>query len=140
MRIDGTGRPTTIQTGTSVRRPAGAEGGFTLPSETQDAKAAPVAVGLTGVADLASLIALQQVDNPLERRRRSVKRGFDLLDVLEGVKIDLLSGNVSEERLDRLVHLLGQRQSSGDEKLDALMADIELRARVELAKFGKYPD
>ena len=40
----------------------------------------------------------------------------------------------------RLVGLLADREASGDDRLDALIADIELRARVELAKFGHYPD
>ena len=140
MRIDGTGKPTIVQTGAGAKRAGATGSAFTLPNETPAAKGAVLGAGVTGIGDLASLLALQQVDNPLERKRRSVKRGFDLLDVLEGVKLDLLSGGVPEDRLERLVHLLGQHQPSGDETLDSLIADIELRARVELAKFGKYPE
>jgi len=60
--------------------------------------------------------------------------------VLEGVKMDLLVGRVEVDRLERLVGMLGNKVETGDDALDALMSDIELRARVELAKLGRYPD
>eukprot|EP01037_Dinobryon_pediforme_P020415 gene20413-21032_t len=106
------------------------------PAASRTATAAPS----LGLHDLQSLIALQAYESPTERRRRSVKRGFDLLDVLDGVKMDLLVGRVAPDRLERLVAMLGQKTTSGDPRIDELMEDIELRARVELAKLGRYPE
>lgn len=144
IRIDGPGRNTGVQGTTPTRRGEGTGAAFTLPGGGGDAPARSGLVGgPLGVQDLASLLALQTMPteaDPRERRRRSVKRGNDLLDVLEGVKIDLLGGNVPVDRLERLVQLLGRHEPSGEEGLDALVADIELRVRVELAKFGRYPD
>ena len=50
-----------------------------------------------------------------------------------------LTGRVSEGRLNQLMAVLGQAREKADPGLDALIDDIELRARVELAKRGLYP-
>ena len=36
--------------------------------------------------------------------------------------------------------LLAGREPSGDDGLDRVLDDIDLRVRVELAKSGRYPD
>lgn len=59
--------------------------------------------------------------------------------MLEEIKADLLIGSVNPKRLDALVVQLGGLRERGDAGLDALIDDIELRVRVELAKFGRFP-
>jgi hypothetical protein len=113
---------------------------FALPTETQSTVRTSSSSPSLALCDLQSLIALQSFEEPREKRRKAVKRGFDLLDVLEGVKMDLLVGRIAPERLESLVSMLGNRVETGDQGLDALMDDIDLRARVELAKLGRYPD
>lgn len=141
IRIDGPGRTGGMQGPTPTRRAEGTGATFSLP-EPNAPKSAAVAPGPVGVGDVASLLALQAVEapDPRERRRRTVRRGHDMLDVLEDVKLDLLGGGVPVDRLERLVALLGRHEPSGDDRLDALVADIELRARVELAKYGRFPE
>ena len=144
IRIDGPGRTGGVQSGSPTRAKEGSGASFALPGADAPTKAAaPTLAGATGLNDIASLLALQGVpvaEDPRERRRKAVKRGLDLLDVLENVRIDLLGGGVASDRLERLVQMLGGRAPSGDDRLDALVADVELRARVELAKFGRFPD
>ena len=144
IRIGGPGQTGGIQGGQTVRRGEGTGSGFRLPEEAATPRAAGATLaGATAIGDIASLLALQGLaveDDPRERRRKAVRYGLDLLDVLEGVKIDLLGGGVATDRLERIVEILGQRRPSGDARLDALVEDVELRARVELAKFGRYPD
>ena len=141
IRIDGPGRTGGAQGPTPGRRAEGTGASFSLPEQNAPNRAA-VAPGPFGVGDVASLLALQAIaaPDPRERRRRTVRRGHDLLDVMEGVKLDLLGGGVPVDRLERLVALLGRHEPSGDERLDALIDDIELRARVELAKYGRFPE
>ena len=144
IRIDGPGRTGGVQGNAPTRAKETGGAAFTLPGGEAPAKPAATALaGTTVLSDVASLLALQGVpvgEDPRERRRKAVRRGLDLLDVLEGVKLDLLAGGVPAERLERLVDLLGRRAPSGDDRLDGLVADVELRARVELAKFGRFPD
>lgn len=128
------------QVARSVGGRARSASSFTLPGETSATSRAAASSPALALCDLQSLIALQSFEDPTERRRKAVKRGFDLLDVLEGVKMDLLVGKVSPDRLENLLAMLGNRVETGDQRLDALMEDIELRAKVELAKLGRYAD
>lgn len=90
-------------------------------------------------AGIEALLALQAIEDPVLKRRKTVRRGRALLDTLEAIKADLLLGRVGESRLNQLMALIGQAREQCDPELDALIDDIELRARVELAKLGKYP-
>ena len=82
-----------------------------------------------------ALLALQDVGGPLERRRRSVRRAGRILDVLDGVKIALLGGELSAADLERLQHAIREeRLATDDPRLEGVLDEIELRAQVELAK------
>lgn len=135
MRITGSTAAGLGTMAQSVRR--GPSGPFVLPQEEE---ATPRAAGAGGAAPLAgieTLLALQGVEDPTERRRRAVSRGRRVLDVLEEIRIALLAGVVDPGALDRLKATVGQiKEETGDPALDALLAEIELRAEVELAKAG----
>ena len=131
--------------GTTAGRPAASRSsGSAFAAALQDEGSAPARAATTTAAsalyDLSSLMALQAFEDPKERRRRAVMRGLDLIDVLEGVQMDLLVGGIGQDRLERLASMLGNKEPSGDQRLDALVDDVELRVRVELAKFGRYPE
>ncbi len=56
------------------------------------------------------------------------------------MKVDMLAGKVTEGHLNRLLALVQQAKSSSEQGLDDWIEDIELRARVELAKLGHFPN
>ena len=89
------------------------------------------------LATLDAILQLQSDDDPGERRRRSARRGHDLLDSLDKLKAALLGGSVPAADLGRLARALSDAGPSGDPELDAIVAQIELRAKVELAKLGR---
>lgn len=90
------------------------------------------------VGGIDALLALQAVEDPTFARKKAVKRGHDLLDGLERIKTDLLVGQISESRLDNMLNLVTKARGNLDPSLDSIIDDIELRVRVELAKFNKY--
>lgn len=101
------------------------------------ANASPAA----SVAGIDTILALQCVEDATQApRRKAVRRGQGLLAGLEAVRADLLMGRISPDRLDELVNLVIEAREETLPGLDALLDDIELRVRVELAKFGLYPD
>jgi len=116
-------------------RPAAA--GFSLPASdgaAEIAHAAP-AFGVSSLGSLGALLALQAVSSPLERRRRAVRRAGRILDVLDDLKLALLSGDLSPVALDRLVVAVReQRENADDPRLEAVLNEIETRAAVEIAK------
>jgi len=115
-----------------VRRAA--NGPFTL-SEAGAPQAQSATVALRTVGGIDALIALQGVEDPVERRRRAVKHGRRALDALDELKLSLLAGSIDRATMLRLKSVTGDlKDSSGDDKLDQVLAEIDLRVEVELAK------
>ncbi|HEV7345651.1 MAG TPA: flagellar assembly protein FliX [Devosia sp.] len=137
MRIETGNRTTGVSRGNSAGR-TGTRVDF-VPAG--GGSAAPVAGGAPAQAatGIDAILALQAVEGPLSGRKKGVRRGASLLDMLDEVKTDLLIGRVSAEQLDRMTAVLSEARERSLPGLDALLDDIELRVRVELAKFGRYP-
>jgi len=139
MRIYGP-NGTTLGTPTSSTRKTSA-GGFTLPDDdATTAQEARPATAPRAPAGIDGLLALQGIEeDPVERRKRSVKRGKGALDVLDDLKLGLLSGNLDKSTVSRLREAAASlKSSSGDPGLDAVLSEIELRVEVELAKAGQF--
>ncbi len=95
------------------------------------------AVALRTLGGIDALIALQGVEDPVERRRRAVKHGRRALDALDELKFGLLAGTLDQATLLRLKSAAADlSDGSGDERLDHVLAEIDLRVAVELAKAG----
>jgi hypothetical protein len=109
---------------------------FELPKKEQAAPARASSVHAS--APLDTLLAVQAQEDPAERRKRQARRGHDLLDGLDRLKAALLSGRVQIAELERLKGMLSaRREITDDPRLDEVLAHIELRAAVELAKLGR---
>jgi hypothetical protein len=134
MRVNGPNGTALASAPATARRAAG--GPFTL-SESSTPQAPSPAVALRTVGGIDALIALQGIEDPVERRRRAVKHGRRALDALDELKIGLLSGTIEPAALLRLKAVATDlKDGSGDEKLDQVLGEIELRVAVELAKAG----
>lgn len=137
MRIESTNRSQGVgKSGITARSGAGVDFVPAGPGAPARTAAATPAMAVTG---LDAILALQAVGGPLDGKKRAVRRGTALLDMLDGIKADLLVGRVSADRLDQLGATLGELRERSLPGLDAVLDDIELRVRVELAKFGRYP-
>lgn len=111
--------------------------GAFAPSEADAPQAQKPAVALRTLGGIDALIALQGIEDPTERRRRAVKHGRRALDTLDELKLGLLAGTLDQGMLLRLKSVAADLQhSSGDEKLDQILGEIDLRVAVELAKAG----
>jgi hypothetical protein len=137
MRIDNTARTNSVTARSGINR-GGKSGGFFIAEESSTSHAS-AATPTAPSAGIDALLALQSVEDPLFAKKKAIRRGNQLLDTLDTIKADLLMGQVSEGRLNQLMALLGQARQRNLPELDPILDDIELRARVELAKFGRYP-
>jgi hypothetical protein len=134
MRIYGPNGAMPAAPASSARRNSSSS--FSLPSPGEASDSRP-ATAPAGVGSIDALMALQGVEDPVERRKRAVRRGRDALDVLDDLKIGLLSGSLDQATVQRLrTAASGLKANSGDEGLDSVLAEIELRVEVELAKAG----
>ena len=135
MKITPTNSVSASRIGSGTRSPAAP--GFALP--TADEVAAPSgaapSMGVSGVNSLDALIALQQVDDPMGRRKRAIGRAGRLLDALDEIKIALLEDQPSPAALHRLAMAVREERANADDAgLQGLLDQIETRAAVEMAK------
>jgi hypothetical protein len=136
MRIYGPNGTTLGTPASQARRTS--SGTFVLP-DTSSAQETRSAAAPKATANIDGLLALQGIEeDPVERRKRSVARGKTALDVLDDLKMGLLSGNLDKATVLRLRDAAANlKSSSGDPGLDSVLSEIELRVEVELAKAGQ---
>jgi class II flagellar assembly regulator FliX len=137
MRIYGPNGTTLGSPAATTRRTSST--GFALPEDTAAAAENRPVSAPKAAANIDALLAMQGIEDPVERRKRSVQRGKGALDVLDDLKIGLLSGNFNASTVSRLRDAAANLKStSGDPGLDAVLSEIELRVEVELAKAGQF--
>jgi hypothetical protein len=113
-------------------------------SHLKDVKAEPESVArirdVSSVTAVGSILTVQEVedDEGLTSRKQLKKYGEDILERLDEIKQDLLTGDISKDLLTNLAQTLRMKKSTTDDpKLISIIDDIELRAAVELAKYTR---
>ena len=113
-------------------------------SHLKDVKGEPESIAqnseVGNITTVGSILTVQEVerDEGLTSRRQLKKYGEDILDRLDEIKQDLLTGDISKDRLKNLAQTLRMNKSTTDDpELISIINDIELRAAVELAKYTR---
>lgn len=123
--------------GMRAARGARTAGGFALPEAGGEA---PSSGGVAAPASLGALLALQESmppDSPEPPAERARRRAGRALEELRGLQLDLLRGAPGDAaRLARLEALAGLPEAGLSQDLLALLAEVRLRARLELARRG----
>jgi len=127
----------------AAKRETGPTGAFAQEmKDSSSAGAADEAAAPAPAGAIDALLAVQEVGDATSGRGNAQGRawGNDVLDRLEEIRLGLLTGTITVARLETLARLVSQqRESDLDPRLAAILDDIELRARVELAKLGRSP-
>lgn len=108
-------------------------------SQLADESAATSAVTSTApLSAVNSILAVQEVPTTTDGRSRGIKRGYNILDQLDDIRLGLLSGTIPRQHLLELSQEIKEtRDAVIDPQLSAILDDIELRAAVELAKLDR---
>jgi len=96
------------------------------------------AAGAVGAVD--SILAVQEVPDATDGRskRAILQYGDDLLARLDDLRLGILDGAFSKDKLTELAQNLRQkRQNCDDPRLNEIIDEIELRAEVEVAKLTR---
>lgn len=137
MKID----PTGPQRPASVRR-AGASGGARSDGFAKALSENAPAAQLSGggpIGALNAMLALQEVPDALDARGRAKRRGEQVLDLLDRIRVGILAGTLGRAELADLARIVRSRRDEVDDpRLTEILAEIELRAEVELAKFSAH--
>jgi hypothetical protein len=136
MKID----PTAPQRPASVRR-AGAAGGAGSGAFAKALADNGPTASVSGGGPLGALnamLSLQEVPDALDARGRAKRRGAQVLDLLDRIRMGMLAGTLSEAELASLARVVRARRDEVDDpRLAEILGEIELRAEVELAKFSR---
>ena len=139
MKIDPTSVLRAAKTRPSARAHNGAGGNF-AGSLSAGERASGVATS-SGIASIDALVALQGIGDAPDREQEAIDHGESLLDSLDELRLDLLSGRVPQSRLETLRDTLARatwRQGANhNPALLGVLAEIETRVAVELAKLGR---
>jgi len=151
MAAAGTATPMKISNVGSTKGPTSTER-KKKPSATSDSDfanelmaasetpAPPATVETHIVGAVESILAVQEVPDAPEERSRGLARqyGDDILDRLETLRHDILIGAIPMNKLVDLAHTLrARRDRTDDPRLREILDEIELRAKVEIAKFSR---
>lgn len=133
MNIDGLGRLRTAATSKTSRSGGPGRGEF---AKLVADSSRPANAGVTsGVGGIEALLAAQEAGDGTHGGSRGKVRAEALLDSLDDLRCDILSGGVSPGRLRAIADLVAtQREDVNDPKLAQILDEIDLRAQVELAK------
>ncbi|MEP4377545.1 MAG: flagellar assembly protein FliX [Alphaproteobacteria bacterium] len=137
MKIAGTG---SLRSNAPRRRGGtdAAAGDFAGHMNGPEKAQTPAVSGTTQIASVGALVALQASGGfGSDSAAAEIDRAGDLLDQLDRIRVGILTGGISGATLQNIVQRLAQRRTEGVEpRLAALIDEIELRARVEIAKLS----
>jgi len=140
MKVEGSGG---VRGGSSVRR-AGKSGGtsrsdfakqISMGDEEATALGVGASAGLSGVMGVLAIQEVDEVDDAAKRASRGKQRALEMLDKLDEIRLGLLSGELTADRVVELARSVQVRRVDVDDPVLAEILDaIDLRAQVELAK------
>ena len=136
IKVSDINKANDISPGKSIKKATGGESFSAYLNETISKKSQQVG-GASGISVADAIFAAQMVGGEEEReiRKKLIKRGYTLLEKLEEIRDALLLGYMSKDKLIETARLVKEHQAeSNDPKLQEIMAEIELRVEVELAK------
>jgi len=141
MKVEGPGG---VRGGSSVRR-TGKSGGTSRSDFAKQVSAGDedeastrgvgATAGLSGVMGVLAIQEVDEVDDAAKRASRGKKRAQEMLDKLDEIRLGLLSGELTADRVVELARTVQSRRVEVDDpKLAEILDAIDLRAQVELAK------
>jgi Class II flagellar assembly regulator len=135
-KIEGTGP---VRTAQQIRRAVKASGpsGTSFSKQLDETSETGASQAMSGASSIMGVLGVQEIDDALAQASRGKMRALDILDRLEDLRIELLSGAISREKLTQLSQVVSARRAeTTDPRLAEVLDEIDLRAQVELAKYG----
>lgn len=135
MEIKGPGRITTPGVSRKGKKGGSGKAGFGKVLSSEETAAAAPPSGTSPLTSVSSLLSLQEMPTSSEGRSKGLAMAEDLLEHLEIIRHGLLAGHIPQAKLRDVISIVTrERDLSNDPILDEILNDMELRAKVELAK------
>lgn len=140
MKVEGPGKSSSAKgvSRTGAKKGAGGAGFGSLVEAAEETAPQSAVSGAVSISALDALLSLQEAgDSTSDSARKGKKRAEALLDQLDRVRVGLLTGELPQSALRQLAQTIGQhRENVMDPQLADILDEIDLRAQVELAKYG----
>ena len=134
MEIKSTGRVESSSVRRAAKSTGSGDGAFKIAESSEQPRAASIAAP-GPLAAVETILTLQNIDDSTDGRSKGAAHGEQLLDLLDHVRDGLLAGGIPRTTLNRLASAVSRRHENfSDPRLQSVLDEIELRARVELAK------
>ncbi len=141
MKVSKVGGPKGPDSSKKAKKSGADDGAFAEALRgTSEADATEGAQATTNVGGVEQILAVQQTADATDHRSRGLlmNHGNDLLDRLDQLRMAVLTGSISKDRLQELARTMRERKvQSDDPRLNDLVAEIELRVEVEIAKLTR---
>jgi hypothetical protein len=138
-RIEGPGRSGAISKTDKAKKSGSVSGTSFSDLLTDEVGGVESITPTLGTGAISALLTIQANEQATEQetRRRAIAHGDDLLDELDNLRVGLLMGNYTINQLQQMSYRLSQRRLSiSDPQLLEIIDDIEMRVRIEIAKYG----
>ncbi len=136
-KIEGTGP---VRSAQQIRRAVktGGPSGASFSKQLDETSETGSTQAMSATNSVMGVLGVQEIDDALAQESRGKLRAFDILDKLEDLRIELLTGTISREKLVQLTKVVSARRGQvTDPRLAEVLDEIDLRAQVELAKYEK---
>ena len=91
---------------------------------------------LLGAGSVSFMLGVQELGDALSRAAQGKRRAEDTLKKLDRIKLGLVSGTLNKLELEALSRVVSQEKEVIDDPLlSEILDEIDLRAKVELAKY-----
>jgi hypothetical protein len=135
-KIDGLGG---VRSSQPVKRTAkaGPGGGTSFAKELDESPESAATGNVSSTNSISGILNVQEVDDATAHASKGKQRASDILDKLDDLRMGLLSGGLSRDKLLQLSRMVNARKAQvSDPKLMSILDEIDLRAQVELAKYS----
>ena len=105
--------------------------------ETRAAMLPPLQAAAQPATSVQMLVAMAAAEPVVERRRKIAERADKGLSLLEKLHVELVTRVSSPERMQELLDWSESFELPEDPQLATLARELELRVRVELAKYDR---
>lgn len=129
-----------ISTGTSkTKKSTGGESFSAYLNKASATNSTPVSIsGSLSGTDVLLTAQMITEDDEEELRKKNLQRGKKLIEKLEEIRDCLLVGSISKDRLIEIARYVREQTfPAADSQIQEILAEIELRVEVELAKLTK---
>ena len=137
MKIQGTGSTSKTDKSKKSSKSSSGSGVFGTMLTASDIPETSSMAQSQAVTNVEALLAAQAAEDPTERkaRKRMRERGEQLLNEMEKIRLTLMSGQLTVGHLLNLADIAAtHKENISDPLLTEILAEIDLRAQVEIAK------